>query len=182
MTVAEYYRAARRGVFKRGEKLELIDGEVFQKVSPPLSPHATVTSIVLRALSDLRREGVYIRVQLPIRLDDYNEPEPDLAVVAGRAEDYLKGHPGARDVKLLVEVADSSIQFDKGRKAKLYAEFGISEYWVADVNGRSILVFREPEAEGYRSCQVFGADGAVSPLFAPKAVFKVAELIPSLED
>ena len=178
MSVREYYLAADKGVFKPGERLELIHGEVFQKVSPQKSPHAAVTEVVARTLRETFGAGFHARVQLPLRLDNYSEPEPDIAVAAGDAEDYMSRHPNARDVKLVVEVADTTLRFDRGAKSKLYASFGIEEYWIANLKNGNLEVFREPCPDGYGRSQIFGKGDEISPLNAPGKSIPVSTLIP----
>src|SRR5207302_5274691 len=99
------------------------------------------------------------------------DPEPDLAVVPGRPRDY-SGHPTTAD--LVVEVADSSLDFDTNEKRLRYARAGIREYWVVDINGRRLLVYRDPRAGDYATQQALGPTDTVSPVAAPAAVVQVA--------
>jgi Uma2 family endonuclease len=102
------------------------------------------------------------------------DPQPDLAVVPGRPRDYT-GHPTTAD--LVVEVADTSLDFDTNDKRLLYARAGIREYWVVDINGRRLLVYRDPQVGDCSSQQAFGPADAVSPLAAPTAPVRVADLL-----
>jgi Uma2 family endonuclease len=102
------------------------------------------------------------------------DPVPDLAVVPGRPRDYT-AHPTTAD--LVIEVADSSLAFDTNEKRLLYAKAGIREYWVVDVNGRRLHVYRDPKAGDYTSQRTFGPSESVSPLAAPSATVRVADLL-----
>jgi Uma2 family endonuclease len=146
VTSAQYHRMAEAGIFE-GLRVQLIEGEVI--VMPPMGgPHAypiqEMNTVLVKALP----EGYRVRPQLPVALDDENEPEPDFAIVevgAGEAGE------NPQMVLLAIEIADSSLAFDLNRKQKLYARFGIPEYWVLDVNARVLVMHRSPGATKYRS-------------------------------
>lgn len=146
VTRALYHRMNDAGLFQ-GVRVQLIEGEVI--VMPPMGgPHAypvqEMTTVLVKALPD----GYRVRPQLPVALDDENEPEPDFAIVeAGSGEDG----ENPQSVLLAIEVADSSVAFDLNRKQKLYARFGIPEYWVLDVKKRTLFVHRRPGTSKYRS-------------------------------
>jgi Uma2 family endonuclease len=118
--------------------------------------------------------GWCLRQQSPLVLGQDTDPEPDLAVVPGRPRDYA-AHPTTAE--LVVEVADSSLQFDTNEKRLLYARAGIRDYWVVDVSGRRLLVYRDPQAGDYATHQALGAADAVSPLAVPGAAVLVADLL-----
>lgn len=179
----EFARAGTLGVFGPGERLELIGGEVVRKMSPQDTRHATSITLVADALRRAFRRGAHVRVQLPLALGRYHEPEPDLAVVSGAARDYAAEHPST--ALLVVEISDSTLRFDRGAKASLYAQVGIADYWVVDVADRVVEVFREP---GPMADQIFGAHyrsvtrlsktDRVAPLAAPAAEIPVSALLP----
>lgn len=147
-TVDEYYAMAQAGVLKPDDRVELIGGEVLE-MSPIGSRHAAHVNRLNRWLALALGEQVIVSVQNPVRLDDFNEPEPDLAVLKPRDDFYADAHPGASDVLLLVEVSDSSLVFDRKIKLPLYASHGIPEVWVVNLIEGVIEVLREPAGRHY---------------------------------
>lgn len=143
-TREEFERAGELGLFQPGERLELIGGEVISKVTPQKSLHATAIGLTTRELERAFPTGHYVRVQLPLALSRFSEPEPDLAVVNGEPRDYAKGHPTT--AALVVEVADSTLKLDRGPKASLYAQAGIAEYWIVNLRDQVLELHREPVA------------------------------------
>jgi Uma2 family endonuclease len=170
-TCAEFHRFADMGVFE-GRRAMLIDGVILEQ-GPMNPPHAITLGLVEEAIRAAFGTGWWLRQQSPLILGQDTDPEPDLAVVPGRPRDYA-GHPTTVD--LLVEVADSSLAFDTNEKRLLYARAGICDYWVVDVNGRRLLVYRDPQGGDYATQMVFGPADAVSPLTTPAAV-RVADLL-----
>ena len=181
-TRLEYERLAELEFFQPDERLELIDGIMIVR-EPQDAPHATGVRLVLRALRAVFGAGWTVDSQLPVALDDYSEPEPDAAVVAGDPRDYRDTHP-TRPV-LIVEVAESRLAFDRRRKASLYARAGIADYWVVNLVDRVLEVYREPVAAPaapygfrYRSVTRLRPPATVTPLAAPSAAIPVADLLP----
>jgi Uma2 family endonuclease len=122
--------------------------------------------------------GMRISIQSPVRLGQYSEPEPDVALLRPRADRYRGGLPPlAEDVLLLIEVADSTLRFDREVKAPLYARHGIPELWIVDLAGGSVLVHREPGPEGYRVLQEARPGATLAPALLPEAVLAVAEIL-----
>jgi len=149
-TRAEYHRAADKGVFAPGERLELLDGEIIQKMAPQKSAHFSGVTFAADALEAVLMPGFHIRQQGPIIATDLSEPEPDLAVVVGTFRDYVRRHPVAAEVRLVVEISDATLSLDRNRKAELYARAGIPEYWIEDVRGRTVEVLRDPAPDPAR--------------------------------
>jgi len=182
-TREEFERAGELGLFRPDERLELIGGEVVRKMSPQKSPHATA---IRRAEEAMRRtfpEGHDVRVQLPLALRHDSAPEPDVSVVAGRLDEYEDEHP--RIAVLVVEVADTTLAYDRGVKASLYASVGIPDYWILNLRDRVLEVLRDPEPEvmapfgyRYRTSLRFAEGDAVTPLQAPGHAIAVADLLP----
>ncbi len=177
-----YDRLIEVGIFRPDERLELIDGELLAR-EPQRSPHATAISLVAGALRAAFGWGWHVRAQLPVALDDTSEPEPDVAVVRGSPRDYRDAHP-SRPV-LIVEVADTTLAFDRGRNASLHARAGIGDYWIVNLIGRVLEVRREPVAAPsaplgwkYRSLRMLGPAASVSPLAAPPTRIPVTALLP----
>jgi Uma2 family endonuclease len=182
LTRMQYEKLIDLGVFQPGEPIELIGGELMV-AEPQGAAHYTAIRKTARALEAAFGPGWEVRTQGPIGLDDESEPEPDVAVVAGRPEDYRSAHP-SRPV-LTVEVAESSLGSDRERKGSLYARAGLPDYWVLNLEDRVIEVYREPAADpsaqfGWRYAhrEVFDSSTEVSPLAALSAHIRVADLLP----
>lgn len=168
--VDEYYRMAAAGVFKPGERVELLDGEIVP-MSPIGSPHAwCVTRLNITLVRGLDDEFI-TRVQLPVRVHERCEPEPDLAVVS--ATTPTSRHPTPSETLLVIEVVDNSLRIDRGWKRRIYSRARIPEYWIVDLSGQRIEVYRQPSARGYRSTALVERGEAVSPLCAPDLVVSV---------
>lgn len=182
ITRLEYERMIECGIFVPGDRVELIAGALLV-AEPQGSRHATGINLAADAVHAAFGAGWSVRVQLPIALDDESEPEPDVAVVAGSPRDYRDTHP-SRPV-LVVEVADESLRGDREHKGSVYARGGIADYWIVDVVGRALEVYRLPEAASeaalgwrYADRRRLIAGEAISPLAAPAAVIAVADLLP----
>jgi Uma2 family endonuclease len=148
LSVGDYHRMIEAGIFGPEERVELLLGELIPMVAKG-APHRAVTMKVRRVLEERLGQRVLVCVQDPVVLGDFSEPEPDVAVVRPDPLDYGAGHPTVADIFLLVEVADSSLRYDREVKALAYGRAGVLEYWVVDVVGRRLIVFRSPGAEGY---------------------------------
>lgn len=172
-TCAEFHRLGDIGVFESRRPM-LIDGVILEE-GPMNPPHAITLELVEEALRIALGPGWRIRGQSPLVLGQYLDPEPDFAVLPGTARGS-SGHPTTAD--LVIEVADSSLDFDTNEKRLLYARAGIRDYWVVDIAGRRLLVFRDPVAGDYASQQVLGPADTVSPLAAPAATIRVGDFLP----
>jgi len=138
----EYDRLIEEGVFQPGERLELLAGQLVVR-EPQGTPHATGIRLLTRALREVFAEDRWIvDMQLPVALDEESEPEPDVTVTAGDPRDFLPSHP-ARPV-LVVEVAEASLALDREEKGSLYARARVPEYWIVNLVGRVLEVYREP--------------------------------------
>jgi Uma2 family endonuclease len=147
-TVDDYYRLAQTGILGEDDRVELIDGEIVM-MTPIGSPHAACVTAITRLLVGLLGDRALVRIQLPVRLDDHSEPEPNVCLARPQPDLYAGGHPGPADALLLIEVSDSSLAYDRGIKVPLYARSGIPAVWIVDL-GRSVVhVYSGPSAEGY---------------------------------
>jgi Uma2 family endonuclease len=171
-TCAEFLRLGDLGVFE-GRGAMLINSVILEE-GPMNPPHAITLGLVEETLRTAFGVGWWVRNQSPLILGQDTDPEPDLAVVPGRPRDYV-GHPTTAD--LVVEVADSSLEFDTNEKRLLYAAAGIREYWVADINGRRLLVYRDPQSGDYATRLAIGPEGNVSPLAALTATVRIADML-----
>jgi Uma2 family endonuclease len=174
--VDAYYKMAEAGILPNAHRIELIDGEIFDM--PAIgSPHAAVTNRLNRHFARAVADGLtLVSVQNPLRLDAYNEPEPDLVLLRPRADDYRDSHPGAADVLLVIEVSESSLTYDRGTKLALYAKFSVPEVWIVDLLGAAIEVYREPKEGAYSSRQRL-TGGTLAPALLPGVKIDVAALL-----
>jgi Uma2 family endonuclease len=182
MTRGHYDRLVDHGIFGPEDRVELLDGLLIAR-EPQGERHATVVGLVRAALEKAFGNGYHVREEKPIALDEQSEPEPDVVVVPGRLRDYLTAHP-SRPV-LIVEVAETSLALDRLRKGGLYARAGISDYWVVNLVGEILEVYREPvrapSGHGdwkYDSVRTLRRNAVVTPLAAPRARIRVAALLP----
>lgn len=147
-TVDEYERIGQVGVFGEDDRVELLDGEIFRRT--PIGPvHASIVDRLNRLLVQRLGDRAIVRVQNPVRLAPYSEPQPDLALVSFRRDFYQSHHPAPEDVLLVVEVADSSLALDRGVKVPLYARARIPQVWLIDLVAQRVLVHRDPGDGAY---------------------------------
>ena len=163
LTIQEYHRMAEAGIFHPEERLELIAGQII-RMSAKGTAHESAITRTERLLRQRLGERVLLRLQSPTQLDDYSEPEPDIAVVMPHPLDYDDHHPYPEEVFLLIEVADSSLKYDREVKAIAYAKSGIADYWILDVNQRKLHVYRLPSPDGYQSETILSEDVTIAPL------------------
>ena len=152
-TRAEYYRMAEVGILSRRDRVELIKGEIIE-MSPIGRRHRAFVYNLTRLLARRLPDHAIVSVQSPLALADDTEPEPDLAVLRRRDVPYKEREAWAEDALLVIEVADTSLAYDRSSKLRLYAEAGISEYWVVDCTAETIEVHRGPGPEGYREVRL----------------------------
>jgi Uma2 family endonuclease len=183
-TKEEYYRLGEQGFF-HGQRVELIEGRLMVQ-SPQGSLHAGGVSLLTEVLQPLLPNGFIIRVQLPLDLGQPSEPEPDFTVVQGTSRQYLAAHPTS--AVLVIEVADSSLGYDRRRKGSLYARAGIAnyaDYWLLNLVDNRLEVYRDPIPDAtqpyghrYATRVDLVPPAAVSPLAFPGIILPVASLLP----
>jgi Uma2 family endonuclease len=178
-TVDEYYRMAGFGILRPDERVQLIEGQIVRM--PPIGPRHAYNVERLSAMFRTRlSDRGLIRSQNPIRLARGAEPEPDVAIVRTDRVDpnvYATRHPSADDTLLVVEVADSTLAFDLGEKATMYARHGVSELWVVNLIADEIVVHREPTPAGYGSVKAATRGDTLSLLAIPDIQFTADELL-----
>ena len=148
ITLEDYHRLGRAGILGEDDRVELLDGQLVD-MSPIGPRHALAVDALTKLLVLAVAERATVRVQNPIELDATTEPQPDIALVRQPWRGYPSAHPQPRDVFLLVEVADTSLELDRGAKLELYARAGIREFWVVDVMTNGVLVHRRPRGDRY---------------------------------
>jgi Uma2 family endonuclease len=172
----EYHRLGKMGILSPETRVELIDGAIHDM--SPIGPlHSGVVNRLNRFFN-LRAKGRWIvSAQNPIGLDKYSEPQPDVVVLKPAPDDYVSHHPTPDDVFLLIEVADSSLDFDRGKKLHIYARAGISEFWIVNLQESIIEVYRDPHFTDYEKKTILKAGDKASPAAFPREELDIAELL-----
>jgi len=173
-TREEYDRLVAAGAFRPEARVQLIEGEIVE-TTPQSAAHAAAVELAQNALQGLGPEH-FIRVQLPIGLGTESEPEPDLAVVAGPPRTRADRHPTT--AVLVVEVADTTLDFDRSRKQRMYAQAGIPEYWIVNLVDGVLEVYRDPQGTAYRTTLRLAPGETITPLANPAARVKVGDMFP----
>ena len=174
-TVQQYELMHEVGVFAEGDRLELINGEI-RVMSPIGRKHAVCVAKTTRAFQIKLGVRTIIWAQNPIRLSDHSEPQPDLAILKLRDDFYAEALPTPDDILLLIEVADSTIAYDRDVKSPLYAANGVPEMWLFDVNKKLVEGYSQPSASGYKRMQRYEKGDTLSPLAFPEMIFNWSEL------
>jgi Uma2 family endonuclease len=177
-TVEEYHRMIEAGILTQLDHVELINGEIVC-MPPQGPPHSSTTLRSDEYLKQKFGQRASVRVQLPITLST-SEPETDLAIVRRRADFYAAAHPKPEDVLLIIEVSDTTLEFDRTTKANTYASAGILEYWVLDVVGRQVYAMSDPDRDAgkYRSATPLALTSCICPIGFPDVEIAIAKLLP----
>ena len=175
-TVDEYYRMAEAGILGPEDRVELIDGEIIQ-MSPIGTRHAGSVNRATDLFSRSLAGRAVVSVQNPIQLNNYTEPEPDVLLLKPRADYYAAKKVWAEDALLIVEVADTTLRYDRDTKVPRYAAAGVPEVWIENLPGDALLVYRDPAANGYSVSLTLHRGDSVSPIAFPEVLFKVEELL-----
>ncbi|MGK7942212.1 MAG: Uma2 family endonuclease [Crocosphaera sp.] len=180
-TVEEYHYLTKIGMFHPTEKLELLEGQIIQMAAKGTS-HTVATRRIAKLLGTLLNNQANIYTQDPITLNDYSEPEPDIIAVIQDPLDYFEHHPTPTDIYLIIEVADSNLDYDLSVKSQAYAKSNIRDYWVLDVNERQLNVFREPSQKGYKQRFILTEKEEVNLLRFPQIYLSVESIFPPKKD
>ncbi len=176
LDVDAYYKMAEAGILTQNDRVELIGGEIYD-MTPIGSTHAGKTNRLNRLFARAAADGIaLVSVQSPLRLDAYNEPEPDMMLLRPKEDDYQDRHPGATDVLLLVELSESSLAYDRGTKLSLYAKFGVPEVWIVDLRGAAVEVYRKPAGDAYAFKERL-TSGSLAPALVPGVMLDVGALV-----
>ena len=175
-TTAEYHRMAEAGVLTEDDRVELLDGEIVA-MSPIGSRHSGTVNRLNMLFAQRLGSRAIVSVQNPIVLDDYSEPQPDLAILAARADYYVGAHPRPADVLLAIEVMETSGSYDRALKLPLYARRRLREVWLVDLAGGAVDVHRRPSPSGYRERQRLALGDRIAPLAFPRMKLQVGELL-----
>ncbi len=176
LTVAEYHRMADAGVLAPDARVELIEGEIVD-MAPMKGTHAWVVRRLDRLLQLTVKERAIVSCQLPLRLGDRSEPEPDLMLLRPTPNEYAQAHPTAADVLLLIEVSESTLAFDRGVKLPLYAQHGVPEVWIVDLDNRLVRFFRRPAGASYADITATETPGATPIALLPGVSIDLAGIL-----
>ncbi len=154
MSVDEYERLADAG-FLKDRRVELINGWLVRKMTTK-PPHVVAVDATREAIAAVLPRDWWLRDEKPVRIPEFDEPEPDVSVVRGSRQDYRSRHPGPGDIEFLVEVSDTSLLWDRREKLAAYARAGVPTYWIVNLVDRQLEVFTAPDSTGYQSRQILG--------------------------
>jgi Uma2 family endonuclease len=175
-SVADYHRMAETGVLKPDARVELLDGKIIDML--PIGPFHGGSVKRLNRLFNQKAAGRWlVSTQDPVHLGEHSEPQPDLMLLKPMADDYTSRHPVPEDVYLLIEVADTTLAFDREQKLPLYGRAGIPEVWIVNLAAKTIEIYREPNFSGYTHHRVLRSGDTASPSAFPDATVEVAELL-----
>ncbi|MEQ8414301.1 MAG: Uma2 family endonuclease [Imperialibacter sp.] len=163
INVDEYYKMAEVGILKPDERLELINGEIYT-IGRLSSRHASILKKVTNYFMGLLADSVIVSTRHPVRIDSSNEPEPGISILKFREDYYSSAHPVPADVLVIMEIASSSLDFDRERRVPLYASCSIPEYWIIDIESKVIEVYTLPQGRNYLNRQVFNPGDGISSL------------------
>jgi Uma2 family endonuclease len=176
ITVAEYHRMGEVGILDEDDRVELIEGQLVA-MAPIGSDHSgTVNAINHLLVLTVGNRGV-VGVQNPVHLDDHSEPQPDFTVLKPRVDFYKRATPRPNEVLLIIEVANSSLNYDRGVKRSLYARHGILEFWIVNLAAQEVEVCRSPTGEGYGSVSRVGIEGTLEIEALPGATIAAAAFL-----
>jgi len=180
-TVVEYYAMAEAGILAPDERVELLYGDVI--VMPPIGNwHASNVDLFTNTFPAQLHGRAVVRVQNPVRLDDNSQPQPDVMLLSWRDDFYRDGHPGPADVLLLIEVSDSSVDFDRNEKLSAYTAAGIPEVWIVNRPDRRIESYVDPTGDEYATVQHYDPGESISPQTFPDIALQVDQIIPPETD
>ncbi|MFY7802154.1 MAG: Uma2 family endonuclease [Limnoraphis robusta] len=182
-TIEEYHRLTELGFFTEDDRVELISGEFFEMAAKG-TPHSVCETRLERELYKLIGEKATLRGQQPIILSSNSEPEPDRVIVVNREDDYLSSHPTAEDILLLIEISDSSLDYDQGVKLRVYAENNIKEYWIFNLIDYQLECYSEPyqkldQSFGYRRKLIMLPNESVILPGFPELSLELSKVFPS---
>lgn len=175
-TVDDYYRMADAGILNPRDRVELIEGEIVE-MSPIGLKHVSRLIRANEFFTFAFKGRAFVSIQLPLRLNNYNEPQPDIVIMRTREDYYEAKRLTPEDTFLVIEVSDSSLRYDQKVKLPLYAATGVVEFWIENLQDNVLLVCRDPEGKDYKTQFTLRSGDSVSPLSFPGISFKVSDLL-----
>ena len=174
--VQEYYRLAEIGVIPPGARVELLNGKIIDQ--DPINPfHAGLNKCLIRIYSELAWSRWLVASRSRLRLEDHSEPEPDFMLLKPSPDDYTNRHPRPDEVFLLIEVSDTTLDYDREDKLPAYGRAGIVEVWIVNLTNTTIEVYRDPHFTGYGSKVILSSGDQIAPQAFPDAMAEVVELL-----
>lgn len=175
-TVDDFMLMGKAGIFKEGDRVELIDGEVIE-MNPIGFGHAGRVKRLNTMLVPLMGGRAIVSVQDPLQIRPRRQPQPDIMILQPRADFYSTSHPVAADVLLLIEVSDTSLDYDRNTKAIIYAQARIPEYWIVNLVDMQLMVYRRPVDGLYQELKVLAQGDTIQPLAFPDVTIDVSEIL-----
>lgn len=175
LTVEEYHRMGEAGILRQLERVELIEGEVVD-MSPIGSNHAGTVLYISKALNATLNDKAYVSVQSPIILNDRNEPEPDIVLLKPRDDFYRNAHPKPEDIFLIIEVADTSLRYDREIKIPLYARHNIPQVWLVDLENKQLVMYSSPRNDQYEANKTITAYSHIDIQQIPNVTINLSKL------
>ena len=175
-TVEDFQLMGEVGLLNDNKRYELLEGEIIE-MEPPGNFHSSHVDRVHEEVFDRLRRKYHLRNQGNVQVSDLSEPLPDVAILRHSPDEYSTAAPTAKDILLLIEVADSSLAHDRDRKARIYARAGVPEYWIVDTRGRQVLVFRKPRRTGYGEMKMHAPGEKLRALKVPELSLTVDDLL-----
>jgi Uma2 family endonuclease len=175
-TVKEFHRMVETGILEEGSPYELLNGEIIHMATIG-SKHAAKVNRISARLHQTVEKTYIVRIQNPIELGAFSQPEPDIAILRWQDDFYESGHPTAQDIYLLIEVSDTTLDYDRTTKLPIYAESGIAEYWIVNLPDNQIEVHRNPSGNAYQSIQTFTKDQTLTIELLPEITIAVHEIL-----
>lgn len=175
-TTQEYHRMGEAGLLGEDDRVELIEGEIIE-MAPIGSRHAACVLRLTKLFTDRLGDRALVSVQNPIRLGEHSEPQPDVTLLRPRGDFYQQALPGRDDIFLVIEVVDTTGDYDRAIKLPLYARHGIAEAWLVDLAQGHVEVYRDPSAAGFSLKQTLAPGSTLSPLALPDVQLDVAEVV-----
>jgi len=176
VSVKEWHKMGKYNIFPPETRIELIEGEIIA-MAPIGATHAGCVFNLIEILSTQKGKAAQINVQNPIQLNNLSEPEPDFVLLRPNPQLYQNGHPTAADILLLIEVSDSTINYDRGTKIPLYAKDGIVESWIIDLNAKQVEVYLNPTRQGYTEKRIFLPGEMLIPSQLPHIKIGVSDIL-----
>ncbi len=177
ITVAEYDKMIEHGILNKYNRVELLNGVLIEKMSKD-PKHAALNDSIGNWFRERLSDRAYIRLQNPIVLNDFSEPEPDVVLAKPPRETYFERHPNAQDIFLILEISDTTVSYDRNAKAEAYSKAGIAQYLLLNLQNQTIEDYREPSTDGYQSKQTYKAEQNFRLLAFPEIEINVGELLP----
>jgi Uma2 family endonuclease len=178
ISIEEYHLMAEAGVFGGNTRIELINGQLIETVSPIHPPHTYSTRQLMTAFVARFGSRAVVYVQMPVTLPPDSEPQPDVALARHDARNYVDRHPGPEDLFIVIEVADSTLLMDRRLKVPLYARAGIRDLWLVNIPDERIEIYREPHGRRYRQIKLAQRGETIEMLAFPGESFAVDDILP----